>query len=152
MITGRYGNTSGRPFIEGRLIIPSQNISTNISFLVDTGADTTVLMPMDGTKIGLDYSKLTVTAPSVGVGGFCKNFIEDAIAVFLDEPGQICVYIFKLMIVPPSPDIMDVPALLGRNIIDRWRINYDPTNGILQAEVRSADAQAPVPAAPPTAP
>ena len=34
---------------------------------------------------------------------------------------------------------MAIPSLLGRDIINRWAITYDPELGILDAEVRSAD-------------
>jgi hypothetical protein len=54
MIQGRFGNTSGRPYVEGRLVIPRLKVRGDISFIFDTGADQTVLMPMDGTRLLLD--------------------------------------------------------------------------------------------------
>ena len=36
---------------------------------------------------------------------------------------------------------MTVPSLLGRNIIDRWRVTYDKSAWELLAEVVSSDAQ-----------
>ena len=139
MIKGRYGGTSGRPYIEARLTIPSQKLNAEISFVLDTGADATVLMPLDGAKMGLDYGKLLRTTRSVGVGGYCEDFLEEAIVTFRDSDGTLYAFEIEINISSPSPDIMAIPSLLGRDIITRWAITYDPELGILDAEVRSAD-------------
>ena len=64
MLRGRFGDSTGRPYIEGRLIIPRLNIKSDMSFLVDTGADRSLLMPGDGRRLAIDYSKLG--QPTVG--------------------------------------------------------------------------------------
>lgn len=58
MLKGRFGDTTGAPYIEGRLLIPRLKIDGYVSFLVDTGSDSTVLMQTDGARLGLNYSKL----------------------------------------------------------------------------------------------
>ena len=58
MFSGRYGNTSGRPYLEARVILPNLKIGGDVSFIVDTGADRTVLMPIDVKRMGIDYKKL----------------------------------------------------------------------------------------------
>lgn len=139
MILGRFGDTSKRPYVEGRLSLPSQRLNTNISFVLDTGADRTVLMPMDGTKMGIDYDKLTRECSSRGVGGFAKNYLDAAIIAFRDVDGTIYSYKIDLMIAAPTNDNMNIPALLGRDIINRWRINYDPIIDTLECHVNNAD-------------
>ena len=59
MLSGRFGGTTGRPYIEAFLSIPSMGINGAVSFLIDTGADSTVLMQADATRLQLDYSQLT---------------------------------------------------------------------------------------------
>jgi hypothetical protein len=127
------------------LIIPSQKLSTNISFLMDTGADVTNLMPMDAGKMGLDYTKLTDTDESVGVGGLSVDYTEPAVLVFLDagKRNKLRVYFITVHISSPSPDIMDLPSLLGRDVIDNWRIDYNPMKPALKAIVRKADVTLP---------
>lgn len=44
----------------------------------------------------------------------------------------------------PTADAMRVPSLLGRNIIDRWRVTYDKSVSELIAEIVSSDAEFPV--------
>ena len=96
-------------------------------------------MQLDGAKMGLDYGKLLRTTRSVGVGGYCEDFLEEAIVTFRDSDGTLYAFEIEINISSPSPDIMAIPSLLGRDIINRWAITYDPELGILDAEVRSAD-------------
>jgi len=141
LIGGRYGGTSARPYVEARLSILSQKLNTEISFVLDTGADTTVLMPLDGAKMGLDYGRLVNTTRSVGIGGYSEDFLEDALVTFRGDDFVLYTYKIKLHISSPSPDIMAIPSLLGRDIINQWALNYDPTAGILSASVRSSDSK-----------
>lgn len=139
MLRGRFGDTTGRPYIEGRLIVPGQGLSSNLSFLVDTGADRTMLMPADARQMGLDYGRLTRRTESVGIGGTSLNFVEQATLVFLEPERFLHVYFIDIRIAAPSPEIMDLPSLLGRDVLDRWRMTYDPEKGLLTFRVRSAD-------------
>jgi len=72
MLQGRFGNTSGRPYIEGRLSFPRLGIAGDISFLMDTGADTSVIMPIDSGRMGVDVNQLTTTTESYGIGGVSR--------------------------------------------------------------------------------
>lgn len=144
MLTGRFGDTSGRPYFEGRLYFPRLNLYTDVSFLVDTGADRTLLMPDDGRRTGLDYSQLQ---GSEGVGGVCGElecFVEEAIIVFTDPGQNLYAYHIDLLIAPASPDLGRTPSLLGRDILGRWATSHDPTRGILTFEVHSADLVIPL--------
>ena len=145
MFTGRFGDTSGRPYVEGRLILPRLKIRGDVSFCVDTGADRSLLHPGDGERIGIDYTKLSGATESVGVGGICRNFVEPALLVFSEPKRFLYVYMIPLAISPPSPDIMDLPSLLGRDILDRWRMTYDPARKRLTFHVVSADVTVPIP-------
>lgn len=82
MIKGRFGNTSGRPYVEARLAIPRFQIIGDISFLLDTGADKTALMPLDAGRIGIDYNQLTNKNSAVGIGGANDIYVEPAIMPF----------------------------------------------------------------------
>ena len=145
MISGRLGDASGRPYVEGRLFIPRLGLRSDISFIVDTGADHSLLMPMDGQRMKLDYNTLNAGVESRGVGGISRNFSEQAILAF-SEPGRfIHVYVITLQIAPPSPDIIDIPSLLGRDVLDRWIMTYNPKGKRLTFKVLSADHTIPIP-------
>ena len=139
MIKGRFGDTSKRPYIEGRLSIPTQKLNTDVSFVFDTGADRTTLMPMDGSKLGINYKALNWVGQSTGVGGNSRCCFEAAIVTFRDVDGSLYSFKIDLLIIEPSPEIATVPALLGRDIINRWRTNYDPIFDLIECEVQSVD-------------
>ena len=140
MLRGRFGDTSGRPYLEGRLFLPRLDVRGDISFLVDTGADASLINPLDSARLGIDYSRLEGHAESWGIGGVAHNFIEDAVLVF-SEPG-VALYVYRLTIdiSPPGPAIpADLPSLLGRDILDRWRMTYSPLKKNLRFKVFEAD-------------
>ncbi len=138
MLVGRFGDTSGRPYLEGRLLIPSQNLSIDLSFLVDTGADHTYLMPGDARVGGLDYSVLHNRTTSMGVGGPARGFMERAIVAFADRK-HLYVYELALTSAAPNRQMMDVPSLLGRDVLDQRHMTSGPAKKRLRFEVVSAD-------------
>lgn len=143
-LKGRFGNTSGRPYIEGRLHLPRLAISGDVSFCVDTGADATVLLPADGMRLGVDYEGLGPEIESVGVGGISLDYREEAVVIFSDPAKALYAYTIELVISSPSPDVMALPSLLGRDILNRWRMMYDPMRKGLSLQVREADYTVPL--------
>ena len=144
MLRGRFGNTSGRPYIEGRLLLPKLNLRSDISFLVDTGADRSMLMPADAQRMGVDYSDLTGDSLCTGMGGTSHNFIEPSVMAF-SEPGKaLYVYQIEMLIPPPDADIEDLPSILGRDILDQWSMSYYPAKSRLTFRVLSADFTMPI--------
>ena len=145
MLRGSFDAPTGRPYIEGRLLIPKLSIRSNVSWCVDTGADNTVLLPTDGDRMRIDYSLLTEEEePSVGLGGATYSYVESAIVMF-NEPGKaIHAYQIDLLIVEPDPDLMILPSILGRDILNQWRMRYFPTSNHLTFDVITADITIPI--------
>lgn len=85
MILGRFGDTTGRPYVNGRLLLPRLNLAANLSFLVDTGADASTLMPADGLTIGIDYQTLINPTDVGGIGGSASCFQEDVVIAFFES-------------------------------------------------------------------
>ena len=125
--------------MEGHLVIPRLKMRRDVSFIVDTGADSTLLMPLDVESMGVDYSRLEAKTMSVGIGGVSENFLEPALLAFREGRRYLHVYSLELEICKPSPDIMEIPSLLGRDILNRWRMIFDPSNDRLTFKVISAD-------------
>ena len=124
MLKGRFGDTSGRPYIEARVFLPRLKVRGNLSFILDTGADQSLLMPLDGQRFGIEWDKLDKSGKSTGIGGHLEHFIEPAVVVFASAE-TLYIYLIEIGISPPSHEIMKIPSLLGRDIIDQWRITYD---------------------------
>jgi hypothetical protein len=145
VLRGRFGDTTGRPYLEGRLVIPRFAIDANISFLVDTGADSSLIAPADGYEMGLDYALFGTITESIGAGGIAQSYTEMASIAFTDPGKEIYVYhVSALEFAVPRRDIEEMPSLLGREVLDRWRMVYDPTKPELSFIVRSADLILPV--------
>ena len=144
MLVGLFGKTSGRPYIEGRILIPRLRINTSIWLCVDTGSDTTTLMPGDGNSIGVDYSILSASGQSMGISGAVDSYKERAILAFTDQGQIIHGYDIDLTIISPDPErpgINRLPSLLGRDILNRWTMHYAPTADRLEFEVVTADVR-----------
>lgn len=130
-----------RPYLRCRLSLPRLGvIADDITFLVDTGADTSYLHPGDGSALGVPFDLLQGCLRSQGIGGTASYFQEPAVLIFIDEStAQYHGYRININIAKPG-DVSDrIPSLLGRNVIRRWQMDYDPTNGRLAFTVRDAD-------------
>lgn len=138
MLRGRFGDTSGRPHIEGYVLLPRLENRGNVSFIFDTGADRSLLMPLDGQRMGIDYKQFEKEDQSLGIGGISSNYIEPAYLAFVGD-NELYGYEIELCICQPSEAMLDIPSLLGRDIIDQWRIIYDKSQLQLLAEVLSSD-------------
>ena len=143
MIRGEFGS-AGQPVVEGFLTLPRFGITRNITFLVDTGAHATCIHPRDGVPAAIPFDRLENPVTSDGVGGSATSFRERAVLEFVDGDARaIRRYEVDVLIAKPAVDpthsINRLPSLLGRDIIDRWRMVYDRTEGVLEFTVRSAD-------------
>ena len=137
MISGRF-DAFGRPYVEGRLIIPRLQVNHNVSFLLDTGADSSCLHPGDAVGAGVPFEQLRDRGLSRGIGGASPYFQEPATLSF---PDGIAARIYQvgLLIAEPDETNRNLPSLLGRNIVNHWYVEYDPASGRLECAVRYAD-------------
>ena len=103
------------------------NISGMVSFLVDTGADLTTLMPKDAFRLGINYSLLRNPDQAEGVGGSAKCYQEAAVISLFDEDDEQREHNVILDILEPDPrrPTMRLPSLLGRDIINDYRMIFD---------------------------
>ena len=137
MIRGSFGR-SGRPFIECRLVIPRLRVNRRLMLLVDTGASATCLHPADTIRAGISFDRLEGQNNVQGVGGVSSYFSEAASLLFEDD-SYLRIYRLNLLIAAPTDSNRGLPSLLGRDVLNRWQMLYDPTNGRLECSVQSAD-------------
>ena len=120
MIPGYFQDEGSfsRPYVDLTLKFPiANNQVLEISFLVDTGADRTLLSPFEGARLrrelGIDLLSLPFGPPIGGVGGETQTRRIDVTLDIGEQPIST-----TLSLVEPPPDYFPtMPSLLGRDII-----------------------------------
>jgi hypothetical protein len=130
--------------IQARVTIPSINAGAFVDFILDTGADCTTIMPADGRRMRVDYTRLLKEDHSIGTAGATLDFLCDGIVTFSEIGVVEYEYDVELRLIKPDPNVLELlmpPSLLGRDILNKWRTSFDPQNRIITAEVLSADRE-----------
>ena len=98
-------------------------------------------MPTDGITMKIDYQSCRRSpVPSIGIGGTAETYRERAVLLFPDhELRVVYAYRIDLSIIGPQSDIMGAPSLLGRDVLNQWRMDYSPPEGWLVFCVATAD-------------
>ena len=138
MIRG-YFDEQGRPRLRCNIEIPRLGISNRITFLVDTGAYKTTILPRDGQRLRLPYDRLRGNISIHGVGGSSRHFWERVILNFNDD-GATITRLIEVGIMPYSdvPQTFGLPSLLGRDVLNNWRILYDQPANRLECAIHTA--------------
>ncbi len=134
MIRGRLiGAPAGvlRPFVLAHLVIPALAIAGDVNFLVDTGADGTLLAAADADRLEIATSRLPKGTASRGVGGATPNGPYRS----YDHAGPDR-YQLELRILAPETarqrrGLAHIPSLLGRDILSRFVLFYDHIEGLV---------------------
>ena len=139
-IHGSFSAHNGRPLIEGAIYFPRFNLGGLVTFIVDTGADVSLLSLGDARRIGVASGDLKGNHTIGGIGGTQRCYREPLNLAFLvssPEPENSRVALYQQDV---SISQKDLPvSLLGRDVLDRWRMLYEPSAGVLEFAVRSAD-------------
>jgi hypothetical protein len=136
MIRGRFDR--GRPYVQCRVVIPRLQVDRRVMLLLDTGASVSCLHPSDAIRAGISFAQLGDRTVSHGIGGSSPYFREAASLLF-DDDRQTRIYHLNLLIAEPNESNGTLPSLLGRDVINRWLLEYDPMNDSLECTARSAD-------------
>jgi hypothetical protein len=143
VIHGKIDRTSGVPFLTGQVIIPRFGLIHEIDLLVDTGSDRSCLMPRDWGKIGVHFENLHEEGIALGAGGPVSYRVEDSILLFRDTSGRAFGFSVRMGFAAEKKEIRGLPSILGRDVLSRMRMLYDPARAFLGLKVLDADVQIP---------
>ncbi len=124
MIRGYFLNRGDRlrPFVDAIVEIPGVSRALEVVLLVDTGADYTVLAPLDAmrlsSRLGIDLAALPQGNPSAGVGGLVETRTIDAVLTLDSFSTSLTLTILEAPTGPPAP----IPSLLGRDILAHFAL------------------------------
>jgi predicted aspartyl protease len=141
MISGRFEGLRRRPFITAHLSIPSHNIAGEVSFLVDTGADSIVLAPTDALFLGIDTKALAPGAATTGVGGRTPTVQTDATITLNNRAFQVLLHILAPQSRQQQQALSTIPSLLGRDLLARFALFLEErTHRVLLLDPQEAEA------------
>jgi hypothetical protein len=80
----------------------------------------------------------------VGASGeITGDCLEEAVLVLSDD-AVLYVFEITLTVAPMTEELLGIPSLLGRDILDRCRMIYSPTEPFLSVDVRQCDTVIPI--------
>lgn len=118
-------------YITVLLSLPTFKLRRRLDLLIDTGATRTTILDNDAISMGISYDKLTRSKQSLlGLGGLVETYIAKNAKLHFraqDDSEQI-EDLRELLIVRhthPDANIMRIPSVLGREILNKYRLIYD---------------------------
>lgn len=134
----------GSPYVFATVLFPAHYRKAKetppfLTFLIDTGADTTMINSIDAERLGITYrasvpffGKHPLEEAMVvrGVGGEIKTYIVEDVMLILktsldsyvefhtEHLDHICI---------PEGGVIGIPNLLGRDILNLFDISYNNT-------------------------
>ena len=113
----------------------------NVLFLIDTGADTSLIGDFDAFRMvrdfGVDLTDLPIGTPSEGIGGVVATRTAMSTLTVDDFTRNLRIDILE----PSSETHFSVPSLLGRDILSHFALFVEErTRKVLLLEPAEADA------------
>ena len=143
MIHGYYSAAGGRrrPYVKASFRFPSiRDQGLEVELLVDTGADRTILAPLDALRLSrrfrVDLTTLLAGTRSTGIGGTTPTRIVEAVLNL-----ETVALPLTLTTLEPTAPISPIPSLLGRDILAHFALFLEErTSRVLLLEPAEADA------------
>ncbi len=111
-----------RPFVKGRIELPSLRIAGEIDFLIDTGTDATTLAPLDVMFLRIDTRELPGGPWTIGVGGRTATARVDARLSFGDRALPIGLRVLAPRSRRQQQAVLGLPSLLGRDVLRHFAL------------------------------
>jgi hypothetical protein len=133
MIRGvvRRDGTRRRPFVSALVTIPSSHLSAETAFLVDTGADSTLLAPRDAAILGVEIDRLAAAPQSTGVGGAVRTVQVAATLGLGSRTFDLTLRILAPETRAQREGLDRIPSLVGRDILANFALFYDDQEDLI---------------------
>jgi hypothetical protein len=139
MIKGGFNDR--RPHISGLLLFPAVKAGVvSCRFLLDTGADRTLVVPVDYESDGFRYQDFRRFPPadSMGFGGELEGRLVEAKLLLRHADGAYQQIAVEVEIAKPAPAIERLPSILGRDVADLFRLVVDRSVNLVCLDVPGA--------------
>ena len=153
ILTGEYRQTLPdqlpAPFLRGRVMYGVSALE--LDFLIDTGAEVTVLSPADASNLfgNQAHRLLPRLYPSIHISGVGQGkAVEVPLTLVFRDQDEDPLYLRLPVLVMPSPQgpsqssaLGPLPSLLGRDILNRFVLILNPaTETVELTELDVAEA------------
>ena len=125
-----YFTAAGVPYVKAQLTLPRLGVAGPVDFLIDTGAVSTVLHSDDAKKLTCPFDRLALPIAFEGVGGL-QTYYRELALVRLDETRDDADMAIEIAIAKPGSPVDGLDSLLGRDVLNRLRVEYDFPQGLL---------------------
>jgi len=145
-LNGQSISTADAPRIATILACERLDISGPIDFLIDSGADRTIIMPDDCEALGVRISDLQEGCPNIskGVGGWCVpiKYLDGVTLEFLTPDNGLTETLILERIAVLSPSRKErrnghfngLPSLLGRSFLGLCHVDLTKEGVFLHYE------------------
>lgn len=109
-------------------------LGDEVTFLVDTGSDRTVIHPRDAEKLRLSYERSFIgsdVTTVVGIGGRAEEHIEPCFVLLQHDDRRLDRILIPMHFARPVPDNALFPSVLGRDVISYYRLVFDQKAGVV---------------------
>jgi len=118
------------PLVEAYIYLPLLNKGVTLQFLVDSGADMTVLHPQDSLRLlpriedwqAIDHYETKTVG---GAGHGLPHKLVDAVVVFKHHDNSLDSESLTLWIALPNPQNLLQESLLGRDVLGAFVTRFD---------------------------
>jgi hypothetical protein len=131
------------PLLDAFLYLPLTDTHISLQFLVDTGADMTVLHPRDSLRLIADevaWDKLRAQPAETlgGAGAGLPYYLVPVVIGLEHEDGMIDSLPLTIGIGEPAPAIEGHESLLGRDVLAHYWLSFiQPESLVLEAREES---------------
>ena len=131
-VPGYYSSSRRRPYVGVVVYLPRFDTAAGISFLIDTGADTTAVhwgdlesfVATGGGSLASDLEFESMSTAAGLSGDVVEYGIEPAILFFTDESGDVAPMERRIRIAV-EPRVEGIPSLLGRDVLADMRLDFN---------------------------
>jgi hypothetical protein len=113
------------PFLRGLVWLPDYDVSAEVPFFVDTGADLTVLHRADAMRLlatAEQWKRLARGKPKqfLGVASDALYYPAEAVITFVHDNGDLELVETLVHIAEPTRSAADMESLLGRDVLSQF--------------------------------
>jgi hypothetical protein len=128
---------NGSPYVTAHVQLARLHRKATIDFLIDTGSTTTLINPDAWRRLGLRVSDLEglPRVSSRGLGGSHSNYVDTCDFYFPADDGLYELFTgLRARFAPPSVNNSNLPALLGMDVLQHFRLTLEAASGVVLLE------------------